>query len=61
MNKPDWKRAPEDATHFHPSAMFAIWYKKIDGVWHYFGTLRKWNKTIDSGIMEDHLEARPSC
>ena len=60
MNKPDWKNAPEDATHFHPSAMFAVWYRKIDGVWHY-SAHKKWNKTADPRVMNDLLEVRPSC
>lgn len=60
MSKPDWKDAPNDATHCHPTARLAKWYKIIDGVWHYYYyPSGRWCKSTGFDDVVDYLEPRP--
>lgn len=59
MGKPDWNEAPMDATHFHPRAILAKWYKMIDGIWHYHYSAGVWKKSTGLPDVVDFLESRP--
>lgn len=59
MDKPDWKDAPEGATHRHSRSLLAHWYKKIEGKWHYYHASGSWNISTSRKDIVDYLEPRP--
>ncbi len=37
---------PDDATHQNPRGIYAVWYKQIGGVWHYWAGLGFWKMSL---------------
>lgn len=42
FNKP----TPDDATHFNPKGIYAVWYKCEMGVWFYWGGIGFWKPSL---------------
>lgn len=59
MDKPDWKDAPEDATHRHSKSTKAHWYRMIGGKWHYYRGNGKWRLSTGLWDITNYLEPRP--